>query len=417
MLNTEQAPLKSLTPHPQNVRQGDVGAIVESLKAHGQYRPIVVQKSTGHILAGNHTFRAATALKWKDISVTYIDCDDDEALRILLVDNRANDLASYDNGGLVEMLQALSNTERKLEGTGFDLDDIDQLLRDLDMEIIEPVINGDPDEMPDQPLAKSVTGDIWILGNHRLICGDSTEPTTMDKLMNGKEADIIWTDPPYGVNIQERDLKQAEVRGRRKDGKGVMNDHLQGADLYNFLYAAFVNAKQATRAGGCWYVASPPGDLMMQFGNALLELGLARHSLVWVKDSLVMGRADYHYRHEVIFYGWKEGAGHNWAGDRKQDSVWEIPRPKRSPEHPTMKPVELITRALENSSNKGDIVLDPFGGSGSTLIAAHMTGRSARLIELDPNYCDVICARFQKATGIQPIAESTGNPHDFLAAK
>ena len=154
----------------------------------------------------------------------------------------------------------------------------------------------------------------------------------------------------------------------------------------------------------------------MQFGNALLDLGLARHSLVWVKDSLVMGRADYHYRHEVLFYGWKEGAAHQAPPDRKQDSVWEIARPKRSPEHPTMKPVELIVKAIKNSTNQNQIVLDLFGGSGSTLIAAHETNRIGYLMELDPKYVDVICARFQKLTGVLPVLESSGKVHDFLNA-
>lgn len=407
MLNTEQAPLKSLTPHPQNVRQGDVGAIVESLKAHGQYRPIVVQKSTGHILAGNHTFRAATALKWKDISVTYIDCDDDEALRILLVDNRANDLASYDNGGLVEMLQALADTERKLEGTGFDLDDLDQLLRDLDIEVLPPEMEGDLDEVPENVVGKTVTGDVWLLGDHRLVCGDSTSPTDMAKLMNGKKADLVWTDPPYGVSYV----------GKTADAMTIDNDALNVDELETFLLAALGNTHTATREGAVWYVAAPSGLPSLAFSKVLSALEVWRHTLVWVKDSLVMGRADYHYRHEIMYYGWTAGAAHRPPPDRKQDTVWEIPRPKANREHPTMKPIELITKSIENSTGKGELVIDPFGGSGSTLIAAHQTGRVAYLMELAPHYCDVICTRFQQATGIQPIAESTGNPHDFLAAK
>lgn len=405
--------VNSLTPHPKNVRQGDIGAISESLKHHGQYRPIVVQLSTRHILAGNHTYKAAKALGWKEIACTFVDCDDEQATRILLMDNRANDLASYDDSALAEMLQGLMATDDQLAGTAFDPEDLQQLLEDLGAEQL-PTIMGDPDDVPEQVPAKTVPGDVWLLGKHRLLCGDSTSPTDLERLMAGKQADMVWTDPPYGVDIQERDMAQAEVRGRRKDGKGVMNDHLKGEELYRFLSESLGNAHRLTKPGGAWYVASPAGDLMFQFCRVLTDLKVWRHTLIWVKDVFVMGRADYHYRHEPIFYGWKEGAGHTWNGDRKQDTVWEVTRPKKSPEHPTMKPLELIERALNNSSVYGALVLDTFGGSGSTLIAAEKTNRIAYLMELDPHYCDVICARYQKATGIKPIAEATGNEHDFL---
>jgi site-specific DNA-methyltransferase (adenine-specific) len=403
--------IDSVQTHPKNVRQGDIGAISESLKAHGQYRPIVVDRRTNRILAGNHTWKAAKALGWQQIAAGYVETkDDDEALRILLADNRTTDLASYDDSGLAELLKQLSDTDIGLEGTAFDGDDLDALLKDLG----HFELPTDVDEIPEDVPAISKLGDVWLCGEHRVVCGDSTDEKQVAILMQGKEADLVWTDPPYGVNIQERDMAQADVRGRRKDGKGVMNDDLKGNALSSFLHKAFTIGKEHTKAGGCWYVASPPGDLMMQFGNALLDLGLARHSLVWVKDTLVMGRADYHYRHEVLFYGWKEGAAHQPPPDRKQDSVWEVTRPKRSPEHPTMKPVELIMRAIQNSTNEKQIVLDLFGGSGSTLIAAQETNRIAYSIELDPQYVDVICARYQKHTGNQPILEATGEPHNFL---
>jgi len=210
----------------------------------------------------------------------------------------------------------------------------------------------------------------------------------------------VFTDPPYGVDVQERDLKQAEVRGRRKDGKGVANDNLSLEDLSILLNDALGLAYAQTKPGGAWYVCSPPGDLMIMFGTVLNTLPkVNRHSLVWVKDQFVMGRADYHYRHETMFYGWKEGAAHTWNSDRKQDSVWEIPRPRRSPEHPTMKPLELVERAIRNSSVKGETVLDPFGGSGTTVVAAARLGRVGRCIEVDPSYVDVIVARLEAETG------------------
>lgn len=407
-------PITQLKPHPQNVRQGDVGAISLSLEQHGQYRPIVVQQSTGFILAGNHTYKAAKALKWKDIAATYVDVDDEQALRILLIDNRANDLASYDDSALVEMLKALMDTELKLDGTGFDPSNLDQLLKDLEMETGNP-IEGDPDAVPDDAPSKTVPGDVWLLGSHRLMCGDSTSPTAIEQLMAGKKADIVWTDPPYGVAIasssNESDRKKRKLR---TDGMKVMNDDLDFDQLVSFLNIAFTNTIAQTKLGAVWYVAAPPGNLFHAFAIPLYNLGVWRHTIAWVKDVFVLGRADYHYRHESIFYGWTPGAAHHPLVDRNQDTVWEIPRPKSSKEHPTMKPIELITKALNNSSSTGEIMLDPFGGSGSTLIAAHQTGRTAYLMELDPHYCDVICKRFQQATGITPIAEATGNEHSFI---
>jgi site-specific DNA-methyltransferase (adenine-specific) len=202
-------------------------------------------------------------------------------------------------------------------------------------------------------------------------------------------ADLVWTDPPYGVSYV----------GKTKDALTIQNDSLNPEEFLAFLKSAFENSKRVSKPGAVWYVAAPAGNLFLSFAIALSDLEIWRHTLVWVKDMFVMGRADYHYRHEAILYGWTPGAAHQEPPDRKQDSVWEIPRPKRSEEHPTMKPLELIIRAIRNSTSKGQIVLDPFGGSGSTLIAAEQTGRKARLIELDPKYCDVIVTRWQNLTG------------------
>jgi DNA modification methylase len=393
--------IDSVQAHPKNVRQGDIGAISESLKAHGQYRPIVVDKRTNHILAGNHTWKAAKALGWQQIAAGYVETkDDDEALRILLADNRTTDLASYDDSGLAELLKQLSETDIGLEGTAFDGDDLDSLLKDLG----HFELPTDVDEIPEDVPAVSKLGDVWLCGEHRVMCGDSIDEKQIAVLMQGKEADLVFTDPPYGV---------AYV-GKTKDALTIQNDNMDINALQEFLTKAFTAGHAVTKKGGCWYVTAPSGNIFQAFSIPLTNLNLWRHTLVWVKDTLVMGRADYHYRHESIFYGWKEGAAHQEPPDRKQDTVWEIPRPHRSTEHPTMKPVELITKALQNSSKVNQIVLDLFGGSGSTLIAAQETNRIAYLMELDPHYVDVICARYQKQTGNQPILEATGEPHNFL---
>jgi DNA modification methylase len=399
-------PIDSIQPHPRNVRQGDVGAISESLKLHGQYRPIVVQKSTGHILAGNHTYKAAKALKWKQIAATYVDVTDDQAVRILLMDNRANDLASYDDPALAEILKQLMETEQRLEGTGFDPDDLEQLLRDIDAEQL-PTVMGDPDDVPEDVPAKTVPGDVWLLGRHRLRCGDSTSPSDMDALMNGQQADLIFTDPPYGMSY-------GGGRAKTKDGQKVhqmiKNDDLQANDLIQLVQDALVLAKTKTKQNAAVY-ACFTWRTYTEFEKAVTNAGLAIKScIVWDKQSVGLGNAHYRPQHEFIFYC--EG---DWHGDKSQSDVWQLSRGNTSAYvHPTQKPVELISIAINNSSSYGDVVLDPFGGSGSTLIAAEQTNRTAYLMELDPHYCDVICARFQKATGIKPIAEATGNEHDFL---
>ena len=213
---------------------------------------------------------------------------------------------------------------------------------------------------------------------------------------------MVWTDPPYGV----------AYRGKRTDRPSIENDALPLDQLTEFLRASLTATKEATVEGAPWYVASPPGPTSHVFGTVLTELEVWKHSLVWVKNTFVIGRGDYHYRHEMIFYGWTPGAARlHPVPDRKQDTVWEFPKPSRNADHPTMKPVDLVARAIRNSSSRGDLVLDPFGGSGSTLIAAEETGRHARLIELDPRYVDVICRRWQEHTGRMPLR--AGAPVDF----
>jgi site-specific DNA-methyltransferase (adenine-specific) len=406
-------PITELQLLPGNPRRGDIEAVKRSLEAFGQRKPIVVRRTDNVVIAGNHTLQAAQALGWDEIAVVWVDDDEVTSKAFALADNRTAELGDYDEDALADLINDVGSLNPGLlESSGWDDKAVQELLNRVE-QIDIPI---DANDVPDDISSISKLGDIWLLGKHKVMCGESTDALQVNHLMNGVKADLVWTDPPYGVDIQERDMAQANVRGRRKDGKGVMNDDLKGTELYSFLHKAFTIGKENTKDGGCWYVASPPGDLMIQFGNALIDLGLARHSLVWVKDSLVMGRADYHYRHEVLFYGWKEGAAHHEPPDRKQDSVWEIPRPKRSPEHPTMKPIELIAKAIKNSSNQNEIVLDLFGGSGSTLIAAQETNRTAYLMELDPKYVDVICARFQKLTGVLPVLESSGKVHDFLNA-
>ena len=241
-----------------------------------------------------------------------------------------------------------------------------------------------------------------VESRHRLLCGDSRKPEDMARLTDGRLADMVWTDPPYGVAVGSRVGMGAGVsssQARAEGGRGIANDDLDVSQLTVFLREAFTLALDACKPGAVWYVAAPHGPMGVAFSVVLHELDVWHSSLVWVKDSLVISRLDYHYRHEVLYYGWKPGGAHHPVPDRTQTSVFEFPRPKRSEQHPTMKPVELIRKHIENSSDPGQTVLDMFGGSGSTLIAAEQTGRNAWLMEIDGRFCDVIVSRYEEFTG------------------
>jgi len=248
-----------------------------------------------------------------------------------------------------------------------------------------------------------------VLGRHTLVCGDSTDTGAWDALLAGRKAGMVWTDPPYGVSYGEKNAMLNRTQGKGSQSGSsrietpIANDSMTPDALREFLRAALSLAWAGCRDGAAWYVAAPPGPLHFEFAVVLSELEVWRHTINWVKDGFVLGRSDYHYRHEPLFYGWKAGAAHTWNGGRSQDSVLEVPRPRANKEHPTMKPVALIQRCIENSSNADDLIVDPFGGSGSTMLAAEACGRSAALIELSPAYCDVIVTRWETATGQQAV--------------
>ena len=395
-------PVAGLTPYADNPRRGNVVLIVDSLRRHGQYRPLVVRARTNEVLAGNHTLRAALELGWTDIAVTFVDVDDDEAARIVLIDNRSNDVAGYDEDELYRLLDSLPD----LEGTGFDVDDLAELAP------APPAALNDVDDAPDVPEPDSVIsrpGDVWQLGPHRVGVGSSTDPDYVRDLLGGDRVDCIWTDPPYGVNIVGG---TAAAQPSMHDSPADMPDLLAGM-------AATIGAVAAP--GTPVYVAH--ADAIRPLLQASLEThGVRiRQSLIWVKNTFVLGRADYHWQHEPILYGFTEGGtgrlgrgGDRWHGDHRQATIFDVAKPSRSEEHPTMKPVELIDRMLTNSLRRGGLVLDLFGGSGSTLIAAHHHGSRAVLVELDPAYADVICRRWQEHTGVVPIRD--GAEIDFLEA-
>jgi site-specific DNA-methyltransferase (adenine-specific) len=252
------------------------------------------------------------------------------------------------------------------------------------------------------PIEHRVTlGDIWQLGNHRLMCGDSCDIEQVKKLCGGQQVDCWLTDPPYNVALGYEDsASEARQRHRRTDQKVVLNDSMPDADFRQFLVKAYTAARESMKPGAAYYIFHADNE-SYNFRGALRDVGdmQLRQTLIWVKDTITLGRQDYQWKHEPCLYGWKEGAAHKFFNDRKQSTCIEFPRPKRSEEHPTMKPVPLFAYLMANSTEQGDLVLDSFGGSGTTLIAAEQLNRKACLMELSPVYCDVIIARWEKLTG------------------
>ena len=415
-------PVGDLVPYGKNPRRGDVALIRRSLERDGQYRPIVARKGSGEILAGNHTYAAAVELGWSHIAVGWVECDDAKARRIVLNDNATADAASYDDRELLELLEE-ANADGGLDGTGFVVDELDAMRAGFGG---APVALTDVDDAPPAPAredAVSREGDVWHLGPHRLLCGDATDGAAVALMLDGDQPDVVWTDPPYGVNYV----------GGTDEALTILND--DSAALPAMLLGAYETIAAVCRPGAPVYVAHADSERLI-FEGAMRQAGLIfRQNLVWVKNALVMGRSDYHYRHEPVLeaevpgdeplthepllYGFVPGDGRlgrggpNWHGDNKSSTVFEVPKPKRSGEHPTMKPVELIEAMLRNSLRPGGLVLDLFAGSGSTLITAHHMKARAAVVELDPRYADVICRRWQEHTGVVPIRD--GKPVDFVS--
>lgn len=386
----EWMPLAALVAWAENPKaptDEEVEGVVQSIRRFGFGAPIVARAANNEIIAGHTRWRAAQKLGLAEVPVRLLDLGEHDAHLLALADNELG--ADWEPQALLAMLEQLKAEERLLAGW---TDEAFKKLRRESANRLEGEDSG-PGPLPVTPV--SVPGERYELGPHVLVCGDSRDRAVWELLLGGERVDLVWTDPPYGV---------AYV-GKTKDALTIQNDKLDPEKLREFLDAAFGAALASCAPGAAWYVAAPPGPLFGVFGNALTAIGVWRHTLVWLKDQFVMGRADYHYRHEAVFYGWEPNGPHHWCGARDLDTILEFPRPRRSTEHPTMKPPELIQHCIVNSSHADALVADPFGGSGSTLIAAAREGRRARLIELDPKYCDVIRKRwgdFARSAGADP---------------
>lgn len=377
-------PLASIRLDPANARTHDrrnIEAIKASLREFGQRIPLVVRAVSGTLEAGEGRVLAAQELGWRWIAA--IACDDDAlaAARFSIADNRSHDLSAFDEERLAALIVALDE-EGAAQGLGFLDQEIGRLRQLAERE--QALQDEDVPAPPATPWSRP--GDLVVLGPHRVLCGDSTDRAVVSRLMEGELADLVFTDPPYGVRYVGKASALAEER-RTLAGDDL---GLEGTrDLIERAASAW-----PLKVGGVWYVCSASGDMETMFRVGLLDAGeRVRQQIVWRKNALVLSHFDYQHQHETILYGWHDGAAHYWCGSRTETSVWDVDKPTRAAEHPTMKPVELPARALANSSRAGEIVFDGFGGSGSTLAAAQQLGRRARLVELNPAFVDVIVQR------------------------
>jgi DNA modification methylase len=386
--------IQRVIPYARNPRRNEqaIDKVAASIKEYGFRQPIVVDEDMV-IIAGHTRLQAAQKLGLAKIPThiaTGLTPAQVKAYR--LADNRIAQEAEWDDALLALEISDLSELGFDLDLTGFDSAELDQLLSDLDDDGLT-----DEDAVPEVPIDPiTKAGDIWVLGDHKLICGDSTDADTLDKLMDGHLVDMVFTDPPYNVNYGATAKDKMRAKGGSKAGRKILNDNL-GDDFEAFLSAACANMLRLCKGG--IYICMSSSELDTLQSAFRSSGGKWSTFIIWAKNTFTLGRADYQRQYEPILYGWKEGNDRYWCGARNQGDVWFFNKPLKNDLHPTMKPVELVSQAITNSSKSKDIVLDSFGGSGSTMIACEKLGRQARLIELDPAYCDVIVKRWEDFTG------------------
>ena len=404
----ERWPTSKLVPYARNARthsDAQVAQIAASIAEFGFTNPILAG-SDGVIVAGHGRLAAAQKLGLEMVPVVVLDHLTPTQRRALVIaDNRIAENAGWDDELLRIELEALQDEGFDLDLTGFDADALADLLAGD-----KPECEGETDddavpEVSETPVSRP--GDVWLLGGHRLLCGDATVAASYGTLLDGEPVDMVFTDPPYNVNY----ANSAKDKLRGKD-RAILNDNL-GDGFHDFLLAALTPTIAHCR--GAIYVAMSSSELDALQSAFRAAGGHWSTFIIWAKNTFTLGRADYQRQYEPILYGWPEGGERHWCGDRDQGDVWQIKKPQKNDLHPTMKPVELVERAIRNSSRPGNVVLDPFGGSGTTLIAAEKSGRLARLIELDPKYVDVIVRRWQDWTGQQATRESDGVAFDDLS--
>lgn len=385
MRRYENVEIEKLIPYKNNARthsDEQIEKIAKSMKEFGFINPILVDGNL-NVIAGHGRILGAKKLGMKEVPCLFIeDLTEEQKRAYIIADNRLAEDAGWDKELLKIELEDLKNMNFDITLTGFELEDFD-----FSMEETEVIEDEFDETVPEEPTSKK--GEIYKLGKHFLMCGDSTDINDVEKLMNGVKADMLLTDPPYNVDYEGG------------NGLTIQNDNMDDETFREFLRVSFFNANSVMKEGAVFYIWHADSE-GYNFRGACHDIGWkVRQCLIWCKNTLVMGRQDYHWKHEPCLYGWKEGASHLWASDRKQTTVLEFDRPSVSKEHPTMKPVGLFDYLIKNNTNKDDIVLDLFAGSGTSIIACEQNGRIAYSMELDPKYVDVIISRWEKLTGQQ----------------
>lgn len=381
----EYNPRKDLKPEDEEYQK-----IKNSLVEFGYVAPIIVN-SDMTVIGGHQRLKVLKELGYTEVECNIVDLDKNKEKSLNIALNKIT--GEWDNTKLEELLAELKEADVNLDATGFSFDEVDNILKDITGTKEDNFDLDEALEEIDEPVTQP--GDIYILGKHRLMCGDSTQKEQVMRLMNKQDADMLLTDPPYNVDYE----------GKTQEALKIENDNMNETEFYNFLLDSFNNMFEISKNGCSVYVfhADTEG---LNFRNAFKSAGFKlAQCLVWVKNTFVMGRQDYQWRHEPILYGWKEGAGHYFIDNRKQSTVLEFDKPTRNAEHPTMKPIDLLVYLIKNSSKENQLIVDLFGGSGSTLIAAEQTQRTCYTMELDPKYCDVIVKRWENLTGQKAILE------------
>lgn len=384
-MNVQQVKIEKVKPYDKNPRKNKaaVDYVANSIKEFGFQQPIVVDKDMV-VIAGHTRLKAAKKLKLKEVPVVIADNLTEEQVKAYrLADNKTAEKAEWDFDLLTDELLSLQELDFDMEQFGFDFDFSE------DEEAVEDD-NWEAD-VPEEPISKR--GDIWVLGRHRLMCGDSTDAADVALLMDGNKADMLLTDPPYNVDYTG---KASELETRK-----IENDKMEDSAFQDFLTSAFSNAAENMKAGGVFYIWHADSE-GLNFRVACEKAGFqVRQCLIWNKNAMVMGRQDYQWKHEPCLYGWKDGASHLWASDRKQTTVLEFEKPQKNNLHPTMKPIKLFDYQIKNNTKGDDIVLDLFGGSGTTIMAAEQNGRRGFVMEYDPKFVDVIVDRWEQFTGMK----------------
>jgi len=392
-LKIEMLSIEELVPYSKNARHNEkaVDKVASSIKEFGFKNPIIID-ANNEIIAGHTRLLAAKKLGIIEVpTIMAEDLSPEQVRAFRIADNKTGEYAEWDFELLAQELEELNKEGYSLDLTGFDFSEAEKLMDEFKQETEENMEEETVPAPPENPITKR--GDIWLLGKHRLMCGDSTIASDMERLMDEKKANLIVTDPPYNV----------DYTGKTKDALKIENDKMDNHSFYNFLHDAFTRLYEVAEDGAGIYMFHADSE-GLNFRKAFIEAGFKlAQCCIWAKQTMVMGRQDYHWQHEPVLYGWKPTAGHYWNSDRKQTTLWHFDRPFRNEFHPTMKPVALICYPIKNSSKIGDLVLDSFGGSGSTLMACIETDRICYTMELEEKYADVVVNRYIDKMGSEDV--------------